>query len=93
VKSEPRFQEAREKYHVHVAHVVELGGASRAASRQAADAVFAMEKQLAVASLDNVALRDPTATDHKTTFIELTNLSPDFDWPGYFAGAKLPRSP
>ena len=65
VKSEPRFQEAREKYRVHVAHVIELGGASRAASRQAADAVFAMEKELAVASLDNVALRDPKATDHK----------------------------
>ena len=93
VKTEPRFQEAREKYRLHVAHVVELGGASRAASRQAADAVFAMEKQLAVASLDNVALRDPKATDHKTTFVELTNLAPDFDWPGYFAAAKLPRSP
>ena len=41
VKPEPRFQEAREKYRVHVAHVFELGGASRAASRRAADAVFA----------------------------------------------------
>jgi putative endopeptidase len=92
VKSEPRFKEAREKYRVHVAHVIELGGASRAASRQAADAVFAMEKELAVASLDNVALRDPRATDHKSTFIELTNLAPDFDWPGYFAVAKLPRA-
>ena len=92
VKSEPRFQEAREKYRVHVAHVIELGGASRAASRRAADAVFAMEKQLAVASLDNVALRDPHATNHKITFIELTNLAPNFDWPGYFAAAKLPRS-
>ena len=68
------------------------GGASRAASRRAADAVFAMEKQLAVASLDNVALRDPNATDHKITFIELTNLAPDFDWPGYFA-ARSSRGP
>ena len=51
-----------------------------------------MEKQLAVASLDNVALRDPKATDHKTSFVELTNLAPDFDWPGYFAAAKLPRA-
>ena len=35
VKTEPRFQEAREKYLVHVAHVLELAGASRAASRKA----------------------------------------------------------
>jgi putative endopeptidase len=92
VKTEPRFHEARERYRVHVAHVLELGGATRAASRAAAEAVFAMEKQLAVASLDNVGLRDPRATEHKTTFIDLTNLAPDFDWPGYFASARIPRA-
>jgi len=92
LKTEPRFQEARERYRLLVAHVIELSGKSRADSRVAADAVFAMEKQLAAASLDNVALRDPKATDHKTGFIELTNLAPDFDWPGYFAAARLPRA-
>jgi putative endopeptidase len=92
VKTEPRFQEAREKYRVHVAHMIELSGRSRADSRRAADAVFSMEKRLAGASLDNVALRDPKATDHKTSFVALTSLAPDFDWPGYFAAAKLPRA-
>ena len=92
VKTEPRFQDAREKYRVHVAHLIELSGKSRADSRRAAEAVFGMEKQLAVASLDNVGLRDPKATDHKTSFVALTNLAPDFDWPGYFAAAKLPRA-
>jgi len=91
VKAEPRFQEAREKYKVHVAHMLELAGASRADSRKGAEAVFAFEKQLAEASLDNVALRDPKATDHKTTFVALTNLTPMFDWPAYFAEAKLPK--
>ena len=92
VKTEPRFQEAREKYRVHVAHMIELSGKSRADSRRMAEAVFGMEKRLATASLDNVALRDPKATDHKTSFVDLTNLAPDFDWPGYFAAAKLPRA-
>jgi endothelin-converting enzyme/putative endopeptidase len=92
VKTEPRFQEAREKYRIHVAHLIELSGKSRGESRREADAVFAMEKQLAVASLDNVALRDPKATDHKTGFVDLTNLAPNFDWPGYFAAARLPRA-
>ena len=92
IKTEPRFQEAREKYKLHVAHMLELAGASRADSRKGADAVFAFEKQLAEASLDNVALRDPKATDHKTTFVALTNLTPLFDWPAYFAEAKLPRA-
>jgi endothelin-converting enzyme/putative endopeptidase len=92
VKTEPRFQEAREKYRIHVAHLIELAGKSRAESRREAEAVFSMEKQLAVASLGNVALRDPKATDHKTGFVDLTNLAPDFDWPGYFAAARLPRA-
>jgi putative endopeptidase len=92
LKTEPRFQEARERYRLLVAHTIELSGKSRAASRLESDAVFTMEKQLAAASLDNVALRDPKATDHKTGFVELTNLAPDFDWPGYFAGARLPRA-
>jgi putative endopeptidase len=92
VKTEPRFQEAREKYRVYVAHLIELSGKSRAESRREADAVFGMEKQLAAASLDNVARRDPKATDHKTSFAALTNLAPDFDWPGYFGAVKLPRA-
>jgi putative endopeptidase len=92
LKTEPRFQEAREKYRLLVAHVIELSGKSRRNSRIESEAVFGMEKQLAAASLDNVALRDPRATDHKTGFIELTNLAPDFDWPGYFAAARLPRA-
>jgi len=92
VKTEPRFREAREKYRVHVAHLIELSGKNRAASRREAEAVFAMERRLAAASLDNVARRDPKATDHKTTFVALTNLAPDVDWPGYFAAAKLSRA-
>jgi len=92
LKAEPRFQEAREKYRVHVAHMIELSGKSRADSRRMAEAVFGMEKRLAAASLDNVALRDPKATDHRTSFVDLTNLAPDFDWPGYFATARLSRA-
>ena len=92
VKTEPRFVEAREKYVLHVARMLELAGASRADSQKGADVVFAFEKQLAEASLDNVALRDPKATDHKTTFVALTELTPRFDWPAYFAEAKLAKA-
>jgi len=91
VKTEPRFQEAREKYRSHVMRMLELLGAKRAEAREAAVALFSMETELAKASLNNVALRDPRATDHKTSFVELTNLAPDFDWPGYFTRARLPR--
>jgi putative endopeptidase len=91
-RTESRFQEARERYRVHVAHVIELGGKSRAQARRMAEAVFGMERQLALGTLDNVARRDPKATDHKTTFVELTNLAPNFDWQGYLAAAKIPTA-
>jgi putative endopeptidase len=92
VKTEPRFQEARKKYQSHVMKMLEMSGATRAEAMRGAEAVMGMETQLAQASLDNVELRDPRATDHKTSFVELTNLAPDFDWPSYFAVAKLPRA-
>jgi len=80
VKQEPRFQEAREKYLVHVASLFRLAGYSEAAAKAAADTIFQMETKLAEASLDNVALRDPSATDHKTSFADLQKLTPRFDW-------------
>jgi len=92
VKTEPRFQEAREKYRAHVARMFELAGRGEPEARSAADAVFTMEKGLAEASLDNVALRDPVATDHKTTFAGLQKLTPHFDWAAYFDAARIPHA-
>lgn len=92
-KPDARFQEAREKYRAHVAKMFRLSGATEAASKAAADTVFGMESKLAEASLDNVALRDPVATDHKTTFDQLVKMAPKFDWAGYFKAANLPAIP
>ncbi len=92
LKTEPRFQEAREKYLLHVAAMFKLAGYDDAKAKAAADTVFQMEKKLAEASLDNVALRDPQATDHKTTFADLKKLAPAVDWDGYFTAEKLSRA-
>jgi endothelin-converting enzyme/putative endopeptidase len=89
LKTEPRFVEAREKYLAHVAAMVKLAGRDDAAARRAADTVMAIELGLARASLDNVALRDPTATDHTMSVTELQALTPSFDWKAYFASAGI----
>ena len=83
--------DARAKYLVHVANVLELKGMPDAQARKAADAVFALEKRLAEASLDGAAAADPVQTSHKMTFAELEKLAPSFDWATYFDEAKLPR--
>jgi putative endopeptidase len=91
-KPEPRFKEARAKYLVHVANMFKLAGASEADAKAAAETVFRMETNLADASLDDVALRDPRATDHKTAFADLQKLTPHIDWVGYFQSGKLSRA-
>ena len=89
VKQEPRFVEARQKYREHIVNLFTLAGYSGPDARAASDAVVAMETSLAEASLDNVALRDPKQTDHKTAFTELQQLVPGFDWTAYYKTAGI----
>jgi endothelin-converting enzyme/putative endopeptidase len=69
----------------------ELAGDAPAAAKTKAASIFAFEKRLAEASLDNVALRDPKQQDHKMSFAELQKLTPAFDWGAYFDANGLPR--
>jgi len=89
VKTEARFVEAREKYLAHVAKTFELAGASTAEANKAAATVMRMETDFARASLDNVALRDPKATDHKTTMADLQKLTPRYDWTAAFRALDI----
>jgi len=91
-KPEPRFQEAREKYRVHVANMFKLAGYDEKTAKAATETVFHMEEKLAENSLDNVALRDPANTDHKMTYAAFTKLAPSMDWDGYFASAQISRA-
>ena len=91
IKTEQRFVDAREKYHAHVQKMFELAGSTPAAAKTAEASVFAFEKRLAEASLDNVELRDPKKQDNKTTFTALVAMAPDFDWAAYFDAGKIPH--
>ncbi|MEO8033951.1 MAG: M13 family metallopeptidase [Acidobacteriota bacterium] len=89
LKPEARFAEHRQKYRAHIVKMFELTGSSPAAAKKAGDAVFAMEKRLATAQLDNVSLRDPAATDHKYMVTTLQKIAPRFDWSGYLVRAGI----
>jgi putative endopeptidase len=93
VKTEARFQDARDKYRSHVARLFGLAGWAKADSEAATETVFRIEKQLAEASLDNVALRDPAATDHRMPFADLQKLTPAFDWAVFGRRVGLPAAP
>jgi len=90
LKPEPRFKEAREKYVGHVTRMFKLAGSDQKSAAAAAQTIMVMETKLAEASLDNVALRDPAATDHNTTFAQLQAMAPHVDWAGYFRHRQIP---
>jgi putative endopeptidase len=89
VKTEPRFVEARARYLEHIATMFKLAGQDPAAATRAADTVMAVERGLAQATLDNVAARDPAATDHAMSPAELQKLTPSFDWTAYFKASGV----
>lgn len=93
LKTEPRFAELRDKYRQHVIRILVLGGVSQNAAPAAAEAVIALEKRLAEASLDAKTAADPAATEHKIAFAQLKQMAPHVDWDKYFDEAKIPREP
>jgi putative endopeptidase len=90
LKPEPRFKEARDKYVEHVTKMFALAGWDQNSAAAGAQTIMAMETKLAEASLDNVALRDPAATDHNSTFAQLQAMAPHFDWTAYFQHKHIP---
>jgi endothelin-converting enzyme/putative endopeptidase len=89
LKPDARFKEAREKYVEHIAKMFVLVGWDQKSAAAAAQTVMSMETKFAEASLDNVALRNPSATDHNTTFAQLQTMAPHFDWAEYFKHNQL----
>lgn len=90
LKPEARFKETREKYVEHVTAMFKLAGWDQKSAAAASQTIMAMETKLAEASLDNVALRDPAASDHNTTFTQLQAMAPHVDWAAYFKHKQIP---
>src|ERR1700691_2109614 len=66
-----------------------LAGSDKTAAAAAAQVVMRMETALAGATLTNVELRDPYATDHKMKLDDLQKITPDFNWAEYFKASNL----
>jgi putative endopeptidase len=93
-KDDAKSKETREKYLEHIAAMFVLAGTDKPTAAASAKAVMRMETAFAGASLNNVALRDPHATDHKMTLDEVQKLTPDFNWSNYFETLSIdPKVP
>ena len=81
----------RTTYLAHIEKVLALSGEPAAASKHDAQLVYAVEKDLATASLTRVALRDPAATDHPMSAQQLASIAPHVSWAHYFYTAGVTR--
>jgi putative endopeptidase len=86
----PQAEGEREAYRNHVSTILALGGPAPGAD--GVEKVIALETRLAEGALDPAAAADPAKIDHPTTFAQLVELAPAFDWTTYFAEAGLPRA-
>lgn len=84
-----RFGEVRAQYRTHMAAMLVLAGESADAAEAAAQAVLALETELARAQWSRVENRDPVKTYNRCDFAALRALAPAIDWDGFAARTGL----
>jgi putative endopeptidase len=90
LKTDAKSVEIRKLYVAHVQKMLQLAGASPEVAAKQAEAVMALETELAKASLDRVARRDPAKMYHKITLRDLDALGSGFAWTRFFKEAGAP---
>jgi endothelin-converting enzyme/putative endopeptidase len=89
--SDAKSVERRQKFVEHVARMFALIGESPSEARNDADVILAIETELAKASLDRTARRDPKNLDHKMTLAEFNQLAPNLYFADYLQAAEAPK--
>jgi putative endopeptidase len=88
-KTDPSSDSLRKAYVVHITKLLTLGGESAPAAHADALEVLALETEMAKATLERVARRDPAAIDHQMTLAQFHARTPNVDWAAYFRDVGL----
>jgi endothelin-converting enzyme/putative endopeptidase len=90
LKDDANAMNVRGEYQRHVAKMLQLGGETPAAAAEGARAVLRIETDLAKASLDRAAQRNPTNIYHKMPRDEVKKLMPNFNLSSFMELAEAP---
>lgn len=90
LNTDPKSVETRARFLQHVTNMFKLAGDSDEDAAAKAKVVLDFETELAKQSVDRVALRDPNKTYNIYTKKQLMELTPGFEWNGYFHLMKAP---
>ena len=88
-----RSKQAREGYLKHMQKMFELMQDTPEQAQRNAQTVFALEKELAQASMTATERRDVDKTYNKMTQAELATLTPQLPWKNYFAALGAAGEP
>ena len=85
LRTDEKSVELQKRYREHVATLLRLLGASDGDATRDADAIYELERELAVASMPRVEQRDPYKVNNATTREQLVARTPSFDWNTYLS--------
>lgn len=90
LKNDPRTSAIRVAYITHIGQMLALTGMDRQQATAAGQKVYAIEKQLATASLPLEDLRDPYKNYHKFSVSDLGHQYHTFNFENYLKSAAIP---
>ena len=83
-KNDAASVELREKYQAHIARMLRLSGFYTDDADAKSKAIFKLENQLAIASMNRTQMRNLPAMYNPYPVSDLPKLTPSVDWPRYF---------
>src|SRR4051812_40250251 len=89
LKDDDQTKKVRAAYHDLVVNLLVDAGRKPDAAAKSADAVIALETEIAKVSKDKVARRDPKGMYNKIDRVGVTKAMPHFDWDGFWKGVGL----
>jgi endothelin-converting enzyme/putative endopeptidase len=90
LKDDPKTQEIRKAFVDYMQKLFTLSGQSATQAAESAQSVLKIETELAKASMDRTARRDPKNRDHKMSRAEAIALGPNFELGRYFTEVSAP---
>src|SRR5690606_31850539 len=90
LNADARFVKIREAYVAHIQRMLGFAGVSAADAKARAEAILALETALAKPQWDRVKLRDRDKTYNVSTFAELQQQFPGYDWVAHLRTMGMP---
>ncbi len=89
---DPKMKKTLGDYHAYVVSLLALAGHPTTATAKEADAIIALETEIAKVSKDKVARRDPKGTYNKIDRDGVAKAMSHFDWEGFWRTLGIPAT-